>query len=260
MSYFSIRASGSFGLFVGQCVASLETSVMSSSGTPLSQSDVTRSSLFLLSLCSLLSVGVASATECLPVVLRACARRSQGKHVLRSKNQWIVRLILSALWRSVTWNVVALWRFLVGPEGSGFNQSDSRLLLIKFFIRRYFSKEPFGFLSVSSFAWSSVLKPVETSMVSSSNTFFRRATWRGHFWFIPLGRLLCSQVEIFKCRCFSRSVCRTSSSWVQAHQRVVIAAQFVGLRLGNVLGKLPFVSPRFCRSWRRCFPTTTDHA
>ena len=35
----SIRASGSFGLFVGQCVASLETS----------QSDVTRSSLFLLS-------------------------------------------------------------------------------------------------------------------------------------------------------------------------------------------------------------------
>ena len=42
---FSIRASGSFGLFVGQCVASLETSVMSSSGTPSSQSDVRRSSL-----------------------------------------------------------------------------------------------------------------------------------------------------------------------------------------------------------------------
>ena len=42
---FSIRASGSFGLFVGQCVASLETSVMSSSRTPLSQSDVRRSSL-----------------------------------------------------------------------------------------------------------------------------------------------------------------------------------------------------------------------
>ena len=87
--------------------------LMSSSGTPLSQSDVTRSSL---SLCSLLSVWVASATECLPVVVRACARRSQGKHVLRSKNQWIVRFILSALWRFVTWSVVALWRFLVGPE------------------------------------------------------------------------------------------------------------------------------------------------
>ena len=46
---FSIRASDSFGLFVGQCVASLETWVMNSSGTPLSQSDVTRSSLVLLS-------------------------------------------------------------------------------------------------------------------------------------------------------------------------------------------------------------------
>ena len=42
---FSIRASDSFGLFVGQCVASLETSVMSSSRTLLSQSDVRRSSL-----------------------------------------------------------------------------------------------------------------------------------------------------------------------------------------------------------------------
>ena len=41
----SIRASGSFGLFVGQCVASLETS----------QSDVTRSSLFS-SLCAVFSV------------------------------------------------------------------------------------------------------------------------------------------------------------------------------------------------------------
>ena len=42
---FSIRASGSLGFFVAQCVASLETSVMSSSRTPLSQSDVRRSSL-----------------------------------------------------------------------------------------------------------------------------------------------------------------------------------------------------------------------
>ena len=103
-----------------------------------------RDYLGFFSLCSLLSVGVASATECLPVVVRAWARRSQGKHVLRSKNEWIVRLILSALWRSVTWSVVALWRFLVGPEGSGFNQSVSRLLLTKFFIRRYFSKDSFG--------------------------------------------------------------------------------------------------------------------
>ena len=43
--FFLVDVSGSFGLFVGQCVASLETSVMSSSRTPLSQSDVTRSSL-----------------------------------------------------------------------------------------------------------------------------------------------------------------------------------------------------------------------
>ena len=40
----------------------------------------------------------------------------------------------------------------------------------------------------------------------------------------------------------SRSVCFTSCSSVQAHQRVVIAAQFVGLRLGNVLGKLRSMS------------------
>ena len=46
---FLVDVSGSFGLFVGQCVASLETSVMSSSRTPSSQSDVTRSSLVLLS-------------------------------------------------------------------------------------------------------------------------------------------------------------------------------------------------------------------
>ena len=45
MSFFLVDVSGSFGLFVGRCVASLETSVMSSSRTPLSQSDVTRSSL-----------------------------------------------------------------------------------------------------------------------------------------------------------------------------------------------------------------------
>ena len=31
MSYFLVDVSGSFGLFVGQCVASLETSVMSAS-------------------------------------------------------------------------------------------------------------------------------------------------------------------------------------------------------------------------------------
>ena len=39
------------------------------------------------------------------------------------------------------------WRcdvFLVFPEESGFNQSDLRLLLIKFYTRRYFSKLPFG--------------------------------------------------------------------------------------------------------------------
>ena len=42
---FLVDVSGSFGLFVGQCVASLETSVMSSSRTPLSQSDVKRPSL-----------------------------------------------------------------------------------------------------------------------------------------------------------------------------------------------------------------------
>ena len=51
---------------------------------------------------------MAGATEFLPVVFRACARRSQGKHVLRSKNEWIVRLILSGLWRSVACSVVAL--------------------------------------------------------------------------------------------------------------------------------------------------------
>ena len=42
---FLVDVSGSFGLFVGLCVASLETSVMSSSRTALSQSDVRRSSL-----------------------------------------------------------------------------------------------------------------------------------------------------------------------------------------------------------------------
>ena len=65
---FSIRASGSFGLFVGQCVASLEASVMSSSGTPLSQSDVTRSSLVLLcvqsSQCESAKCNSASASCC----------------------------------------------------------------------------------------------------------------------------------------------------------------------------------------------------
>ena len=88
----SIRASGSFGLFVGQCVASLETS----------QSDVTEI-FFVSSLCAVFSVWEWQVQQSVcQLLVRACARRSQGKHVLRSKNEWIVRFILSALWRSVT--------------------------------------------------------------------------------------------------------------------------------------------------------------
>ena len=68
MSYFWVDVSGSFGLFVGQCVASLETSVMSSSRTPLSQSDVRRSTLVHARVRCLLAMRVASVTERSPIV------------------------------------------------------------------------------------------------------------------------------------------------------------------------------------------------
>ena len=62
-------------------------------------------------------------------------------------------------------------------------------------------------ITVCSCFWRSAFSAcsfvsAQTSMMISSNTLFRRATWRGHFWLIPLRRLLCVQLEIDKCRCF----------------------------------------------------------
>ena len=189
------------------------------------------------------------------------------KHVFLRQWGWCEGwIILQVLSECVAWSVCALCQevFLVRRYESAiivyFQVGSARncgFFLIKFFTLSYFS-------------WSRFVHVSDALRLLYVRLFHFRRQWWVHptsFFGEPRGEVIsgsslwdCFQVEFFKCRCFSRSVCRTSCSSVQAHQRVVIAAQFVGLRLGNVLGKLSYVSPRFCRSWRRCFSTTTDHA
>ena len=296
---FFVDVSDSFGLFVGQCVASLETSVMSSSRTPLSQSEGIIFGLFLwgvcsqwewqvspdarplsssvlafwlffrffyelimflarcrffvlvrstpcvngqfiqhflwraawqdplcfFSLCSLLSVVVASATECLRVVVRACSIKCcdggaacwivwewacppsgtvfhvmQGhirKHVFLRQWGWCEGWIILQVWSEcVAWSVWALCLevFLVRRYESAiivyFQVGSARnggFFLIMFFIRSCCSRPRFMFRSCF---WRSLFSScsfvsVHASVASSSNTFLSEGYGTRSFLVLP---------------------------------------------------------------------------
>ena len=268
-------------------------SVMSSSNTPLSQSDVTRSSLFLLSVqssqCGSAKCNRASASCCSCLFNQVLWRRRsklncvgvgvstkwnrvschvgthQETHVSSSvRVLWRLNNFAGLVWVCCAWSVCALLLGEMVWERSQFCFQAAFPLALWLFFRKFFT---LSYFSRSRFVHvSDALRSLHVRLFQ-----FRRQWWFHPTPFLgeprdevisgsSLWDVLCVSNLKLTSAGASRSVCLTSCSPVQAHHRVVIAAQFCESRLGNVLGKLPFVSSRFCRSWRRCFPTTTDHA